>query len=157
MKPVKFWNVEEARADQELLAHIIGSSRQGKAYLIPKETVVYSPNQVTILESAKLWYIEFKMYGMERGNCIVEVWENTGDDGHTDFQLMGYALVSVGDIGELCDTDGALAGHWGNIGEYDGRPYDERFVMGFTPFEGWRPNSNEFTQGGQRRTEFIGG
>lgn len=28
-----------------------------------------------------------------RRACLIERWENDGDDGHTDYQLMGYALV----------------------------------------------------------------
>lgn len=146
MKPAKFWTLDEARADIDVLRLVIGGYRQ-KAYWIPTEVIVYSPKLVT-MESAKCWRTEYSMYGLEgRSSFLVEVWDERGDDGHTQWELIGYALITESQLRELVDSEGGLLGVWGRISSYD-----EEYEFGFQswPVSGRREFYVEYSP-------FVGG
>ena len=136
LKPIKFWPVDEACLDQELVRVIVSDRWRRMAYWIPKEVVVEFPGQVIGMDSAKRWR-------QDDGSWIVEVWQERGDDdGHTDWRLEGYAHLSENQVGKLADLNGVLQGYWGDIAEYI--PNERRFEMGFSNYP--RVPFNEFEQ-----------
>jgi hypothetical protein len=100
---INYWKATQINAEFLRDTIVKGYMRQ---FPIKTECVLTSDKPTHLLQSGRYWYYtaDLGIRTSPDGNsswreqlALVEIWEDCGDDGHTDFCHIGYALMTPTD------------------------------------------------------------
>ena len=100
---VNYWRTKDINA--EFLRNTIVNDYMMQ-FPIKRQVVLTSDNPTRSLKSGRYWNyaIDLGLRTSPDGNsswrehlALVEIWDDCGDDGHTEFRLIGYATMKPGE------------------------------------------------------------
>jgi hypothetical protein len=100
---LNFWRSRDARLPAHVIRTITRTGEDLQTFPLPTQVVLTGGYRTSELLQGRawMWASDLGMKKSEDGrsswrvyNALVEIWTNVGDDGHTEYALVGYAEMT---------------------------------------------------------------